>query len=119
MKKIISLLLVVILSFGLVACGASKTEIISPIVGTWESEAYGLTMIYMFEKDGTYENFIDSSSIQGTEGTYVFDEEAGTLSLTHEEETNTMEIKINGDVMVLTFDNDDGTHRDTIFKRQQ
>ncbi len=52
----------------------------SPIVGTWEAEILGVKLVYVFNSDGTYENFAQLASIQDTYGTYTFDGEKLVLN---------------------------------------
>lgn len=80
MKKIISLILVLMLCLGLCACGKET----SPIVGTWRGGVRSNTFTYVFHADGTYAFQTTGMVAASDRGTYTYDEKTRVLSLVGE-----------------------------------
>lgn len=66
-KLIVLAFVVVIVAIGLIFVINSKND---AIVGTWEGTVLNMKTVYVFNKNGTYENFLQSTSADGTYGTY-------------------------------------------------
>lgn len=103
-----------------ILCDEADPDYVSPIVGTWEGEMYGMDMIYIFNEDGSFQNYIASSAARGDPGTYVYNEDTGKLVLknTNTDGSSDITATISGDVMVLTISLSGGSSIDVIFKRQ-
>ena len=70
------------------------------IVGTWKSSIVGITLVYSFKEDGTYENYAQNPiglklSVQGGNGTYSYDGE--TVTLYHDGKRKRVPRKDNGE----------------------
>lgn len=93
MKKAMFLILALSVALSLCACTSKETEqqaTLPPeslIWGTWEANYFGSTAVYVFNEDGTYTNYIQSSYLAGTNGTYEYDASTSTLILYKEDET--------------------------------
>ena len=103
-----------------ILCDEADPDYVSPIVGTWEGKMYGMDMIYIFNEDGSFQNYVASSAARGDPGTYVYNEDTGKLVLknTNTDGSGDITVTISGDVMVLTISLSDGSSIDVIFKRQ-
>ena len=74
------------------------------IVGTWKSSIVGITLVYSFKEDGTYENYAQNPiglklSVQGGKGTYSYDGE--TVTLYHDGKENVFPVKITENSLVI------------------
>ncbi len=114
MKKMIMILLVLIMAISFCACTSTETnetakETLSPesvIWGTWEGELLGFKMVYDFNEDGTFSSYGQSNSayasVSGTNGTYVYDTSANTLTLYNDDgTTKSMPIEVLGSRLII------------------
>ena len=118
---IISLALI----FNLCACDAPTSLDNAPtssdapetpsIAGVWKGEMFGATMLYIFNEDGTYENYSDKTTIKGKGGTYTYDTDTGEISF-GAGETGVNKITVNGEKMILTTTTDTSVF-DSVFTR--
>ena len=74
------------------------------IVGTWKSSIVGITLVYSFKEDGTYENYAQNPiglklSVQGGKGTYSYDGE--TVTLYHDGKENVFPVKITENSLII------------------
>ena len=72
------------------------------IVGTWKSSIVGITLVYSFKEDGTYENYAQNPiglklSVQG--GTYSYDGE--TVTLYHDGKENVFPVMITENSLII------------------
>ena len=97
MKKLVSLSLVAVMMFALVACGGSD------IVGTWSATEMGIKVTYTFEDDGT-----GSAETLGMKMDLEYevdgDEITMKVSMMGVSEEDTYKFKIDGDTLKLTKD---------------
>lgn len=110
MKRLFNIAISFILVFSIVCllCGCERSdesEQLSPIVGVWEGEMFGVKLVYEFLDDGTFKNYAQSSStaisIKGLNGTYSFDGETLTLYSSDGKES-TLSVSLAGDRMIVT-----------------
>lgn len=119
-NTIISFILVVAAICLLCGCQKSdESEQLSPLVGVWEGEIFGVKMVYEFMDDRTFKNYAQASStavsIKGLNGTYSFDGE--TLSLySSDEKESTLSASLAGDRLIVTVPYSDKS-MDIIYSR--
>lgn len=87
----------------------------NPIAGTWEAEIMGVKLVYVFNSDGTYENFAQLASIQDTYGTYAFDGEKLILN-SNDGVIRTIKAKVTGNRLFIKGKMGEN-EMDTIFSR--
>lgn len=87
----------------------------NPIVGTWEAEVFGIKLGYVFNADGTYENFAQSPSLQDTYGSYTYDGKKLTLN-SNDGVTRVIDVKITDNRLFIKA-NFGSKEMDTIFTR--
>ena len=96
MKKLVSLSLVAVMMFALVACGGND------IVGKWTTTQNGMTMTYTFEDDGT-----GSANASGISMDFEYeidgDEITMKISFFGETQEETGTFKIDGDTLTITL----------------
>lgn len=85
------------------------------IVGTWEAEVFGIKLGYVFNADGTYENFAQSPSLQDTYGSYTYDGKKLTLN-SNDGVTRVIDAKITDNRLFIKA-NFGSKEMDTIFTR--
>ena len=97
MKKLVSLSLVAVMMFALVACGGSD------IVGTWTTTQNGVTVTYTFEDDGT-----GSANTAGIDMDFEYEVDGNEISMKlsffGETQEGTGTFEIDGDTLKLTID---------------
>ena len=97
MKKLVSLSLVAVMMFALVACGGSD------IVGTWTTTQNGVTVTYTFEEDGT-----GSANTAGIAMDFEYEVDGNEISMKlsffGETQEGTGTFEIDGDTLKLTID---------------
>ena len=102
MKKAIALtLMAVVLVSMLVSCGGKS------VVGKWQLEEDGETIIYEFKKDGKLEMITGGMTVNGSY-TVNGDELTITISFMGMEETNSGKFGFEGDNLILYNDEEDG-----------
>lgn len=75
-KKLIIIISIIVISIILLFAFTST----NPIVGTWEGTVLNMKTVYVFNKDGTYESFLQSTVADGTYGTYSVNDKTLVLS---------------------------------------
>ena len=97
MKKLVSLSLVAVMMFALVACGGSD------IVGTWSATEMGIKVTYTFEDDGT-----GSANTAGIDMDFEYEVDGNEISMKlsffGETQEGTGTFEIDGDTLKLTID---------------
>lgn len=99
MKKIIIPVVLVLLIASVTIFLVAKNS--DPIVGTWEGTVLNMKTVYVFNKDGTYESFLQSTIADGSYGTYSIKD--GMLTLVQSNgKTNEIRYSLNGNTLILT-----------------
>ena len=84
MRKWMALLLVIVLLLGLAFASAETTTDVVDLTGEWKMDYFGMTMLFSFKEDGTYEGLIDAGidfdDGNDFSGTWEFD---GTTMIIH------------------------------------
>lgn len=96
MKKILALVLVFVLCLALWACGSNNG-----IVGTWRTYIVGTTYTFVFKNNNTYTYTYEGAFNMNGTGTYVLNEENGTIILTNDDGEITQTVQIRDCCMIL------------------
>ena len=73
----------------------------SSIVGTWEGTVLNMKTVYVFNKNGTYENFLQSASADGTYGTYSVKDGILTMNA-NDGKTREIRYSLNANTLIFT-----------------
>lgn len=103
-KRMVFLLLISIIAFGLVACGSSNGE---TLVGTWTSTFEGGGRTVVFEEDGSGEWHFEINTVSST-AEITWSTDSDQLTITDEHETMVYTYEIDGDTLTLTHPDQDG-----------
>lgn len=115
MKKVLLGFLILAMFLCLAACNDSENV---TITGTWQGEISGEKSVFVFNQDGSCQNFLSSQEVNGTTGTYIYFAESETLQITNEDNwTTTIDASIDGDTMTLTQQMNNGYKIDIMYKK--